>query len=100
MLLLVAKDDRKLRLEVGYGYEGVLTDAMSKRIIAETIAPFFRQGQFAAGINAGVDRAIGVIGKDRGAAAPPRERRPPPGSIGRGIRSRLAARLPPGDRAR
>jgi uncharacterized protein len=70
-LLVVAKDDRKLRLEVGYGYEGVLTDAMSKRIIAETIAPFFRQGQFAAGINAGVDRIIGVIGKDPSAVAPP-----------------------------
>jgi uncharacterized protein len=71
VLLVVAKDDRKLRLEVGYGYEGVLTDAMSKRIIAETITPFFRQGQFAAGINAGVDRAIGVIGQDPAAVAPP-----------------------------
>ena len=85
VLLLVAKDDRKLRLEVGYGYEGVLTDAMSKRIIAETIAPFFRQGQFAAGINAGVDRAIAVIGRDPSAVAPAAGAKPPPGSIGRGI---------------
>ena len=63
VILVVAKDDRKLRLEVGYGFEGVLTDATSKRIIAETITPLFRQGQFAAGINAGVDRVIGVVGR-------------------------------------
>ena len=62
-LLVVAKNDRKLRLEVGYGYEGVLTDATSKRIIEETITPLFRQGQFAAGIDAGMDRIIDVIGK-------------------------------------
>ena len=77
-LLVVAKNDRKLRLEVGYGYEGVLTDAMSKRIVAETIAPHFRQGQFAAGINAGVDRIIGVIGKDPLAVPPPRSAQPRP----------------------
>ena len=70
VLLLVAKNDRKLRLEVGYGYEGVLTDALSNRIIGETITPLFRQGQFAAGINAGVDRAIGAIAKDPAAVAP------------------------------
>jgi uncharacterized protein len=69
-LLLVAKDDRKLRIEVGYGFEGVLTDATSRRIIAETITPLFRQNQFAAGINAGVDRIIGVIGKGEPLAAP------------------------------
>ncbi|HVE49314.1 MAG TPA: TPM domain-containing protein, partial [Casimicrobiaceae bacterium] len=73
VLLVVAKDDRKLRLEVGYGFEGVLTDATSRRIIAETITPLFRQGQFAAGINAGVDRVIGVIGK--GQPLPPAEQR-------------------------
>ena len=53
VLFLIAKDDRKLRFEVGYGLEGVLTDATSRRIIAETVAPYFRQNQFAAGINAG-----------------------------------------------
>ena len=63
VLFLIAKDDRKLRLEVGYGLEGVLTDATSRRIIAETVAPYFRQNQFAAGINAGVDRVISVVGK-------------------------------------
>src|SRR5438105_4225727 len=63
VVFLIAKDDRKLRLEVGYGLEGVLTDAASRRIIAETVTPFFRQNQFAAGINSGVERVIGVVGK-------------------------------------
>ncbi|RPH62562.1 MAG: YgcG family protein, partial [Burkholderiales bacterium] len=43
-LLLVAKDDRKVRIEVGYGLEGAIPDAYARRIIAETIAPRFRQG--------------------------------------------------------
>jgi len=63
VLFLIAKDDRKMRLEIGYGLEGVLTDATSRRIIAETVTPFFRQNQFAAGINAGVERVISVVGK-------------------------------------
>src|SRR5574340_257920 len=52
-LLLVAKDDRALRIEVGYGLEGALNDATAKRIIAEIITPFFRRGEFYAGIDAG-----------------------------------------------
>ena len=62
VLLLVAKQDRKLRIEVGYGLEGALNDATAKRIIAETITPQFKQGQFAAGIEAGVERTTGVVG--------------------------------------
>jgi uncharacterized protein len=61
-LFVVAKDDRKMRIEVGYGLEGVLTDVTSRRIIAEDVAPLFRSNQFAAGINAGVDRIIQVVG--------------------------------------
>src|SRR5450631_1497899 len=60
-LLLVAKNDRKLRIEVGYGLEGALNDATAKRIIDETITPRFRSGDFAGGISAGVDRIIRVI---------------------------------------
>jgi uncharacterized protein len=60
-ILIVAKDDRRLRIEVGYGLEGVLTDATSKRIIAETITPLFRQGDFFGGINAGVDQMIRLV---------------------------------------
>ncbi len=59
-LLVVAKNDRKLRIEVGYGLEGALTDVTSRRIIDEIIVPQFRSGDFAGGINAGVDRMIAV----------------------------------------
>jgi uncharacterized protein len=60
-LLLLAKDDRTLRIEVGYGLEGALTDATSNRIIQETMVPLLRQGGYAAAINAGVDQMIRVI---------------------------------------
>jgi uncharacterized protein len=60
-LLVIAKGDRKLRIEVGYGLEGALNDATAKRIIDEVITPKFRSGDFAGGISAGVDRIIGVI---------------------------------------
>ncbi|UFZ07938.1 YgcG family protein [Bradyrhizobium ontarionense] len=60
-LLVVAKNDRKLRIEVGYGLEGSLTDVTARRIIDEVITPKFRSGDFAGGIDAGVDRIIGVI---------------------------------------
>jgi uncharacterized protein len=60
-ILLVAKNDRKLRIEVGYGLEGALTDVTTRRIIDEIITPRFRNGDFAGGISAGVDRIISVI---------------------------------------
>jgi len=60
-LLAIAKDDRALRIEVGYGLEGALNDATAKRIIAEVITPRFREGDFFGGIGAGVDRMIKVI---------------------------------------
>jgi len=62
VLLLIAKQDRKLRIEVGYGLEGALNDATAKRIISETISPRFKQGDFYTGINVGLDAIIGVIG--------------------------------------
>jgi uncharacterized protein len=62
-LIVVAKNDRKVRIEVGYGLEGSLTDLTSRRIIAEDIAPRFREGRFAAGLDAAVDRIIDVVGK-------------------------------------
>jgi uncharacterized protein len=60
-ILVVAKDDRKLRIEVGYGLEGALTDATAKRIIDEVITPKFRSGDFAGGISDGVSRILRVI---------------------------------------
>jgi uncharacterized protein len=53
--------DRALRIEVGRGLEGALTDLAANRIIDETITPRFREGDFAGGISAGVDRMIQVI---------------------------------------
>jgi uncharacterized protein len=60
-LLVVAKNDRKLRIEVGYGLEGALTDVTSRRIIDEIIVPKFRSGDFAGGISAGVNRIVAVV---------------------------------------
>jgi uncharacterized protein len=60
-ILVVAKDDRKLRIEVGYGLEGALTDVTAKRIIDEVITPKFRSGDFAGGISDGVSRILRVI---------------------------------------
>lgn len=62
VILIVAKDDRKLRLEVGYGLEGVIPDAVAKRVISETITPYFKNGDYAGGIDAGVTQLIGLIG--------------------------------------
>ena len=60
-LLIIAKNDRTLRIEVGYGLEGALNDATSKRIISETIVPRFKQGDFYGGITAGLDSMMSVI---------------------------------------
>ena len=70
VLLLVAKNDRRVRIEVGYGLEGVLPDATCNRIIDETIMPPFRQGNYYGGIEAGLDQAMKLI---QGEALPPPE---------------------------
>ncbi len=61
ILLLVAKDDREVRIEVGYGLEGAIPDATTNRVIDEFILARFREGDYAGGINAGVDRLIGLV---------------------------------------
>jgi uncharacterized protein len=60
-LLLVAKDDRALRIEVGYGLEGPLPDAIAKRIVEDIIVPRFKQGDFSGGIDAGADAITKVV---------------------------------------
>ncbi len=60
-LLIVAKNDRTLRIEVGYGLEGALSDLVAKRIVSDVIVPRFKQQDFAGGISAGVDQMIRVI---------------------------------------
>jgi len=64
-LLVVAKNDRRLRIEVGYGLEGAVTDVAAKRIIDEVITPKFRSGNFAGGISDGVNRMIGLINGEK-----------------------------------
>src|SRR4030088_1219162 len=73
-LVVVAKDDRKLRIEVGYGLEGSLNDVTAKRIIDEVITPKFRSGDFAGGISAGVDRIIRVIDGEKLPAPAPAQK--------------------------
>ncbi|MBF9232986.1 TPM domain-containing protein [Microvirga alba] len=63
-LLLVAPKERKVRIEVGYGLEGALTDALSKVIITTAIAPQFQKGDFAGGINAGTDAMLSILTGD------------------------------------
>jgi uncharacterized protein len=80
-LLIVAKDDHKVRIEVGRGLEGVLTDALSNRILDETVKPEFRQGDFYGGIDAGLEQMMKLI---QGEPLPPPERQWQPGRRGHG----------------
>lgn len=64
VLLIVAPKERKVRIEVGYGVEGALTDALSKVIITTAIAPKFKTGDFAGGIEAGVDAILTILAGD------------------------------------
>ena len=76
VILIVARDDRKLRIEVGYGLEGAIPDAIAKRVIAETITPHFRNGDFYGGIDAGVTQLMRLIEG---------EQLPPPQSVEAGL---------------
>ena len=77
VLLVVAKNDRRLRIEVGYGLEGAIPDAIAKRVIDEDIVPLFKQGNFYGGISAGTDRVSKLI---EGESMPPPRRTAAPGS--------------------
>ena len=80
-ILLVAKGDRKLRIEVGYGLEGALPDVTAKRIIDEIITPKFKAGDFSGGIDAGTDRMIAVIDGEPLPAPEPQHEWPAPESL-------------------
>jgi uncharacterized protein len=80
-ILLVARDDRRLRIEVGYGLEGVLPDAIASRIIREVITPRFRAGDYGGGIEAGVNAILKVT---RGETLPERPRPAPGGTTSQG----------------
>jgi len=78
VLVLVALNDRKVRLEVGYGLEGALPDATANRIIQQDILPSFKRGDYYGGINTGVDRVMRVI---EGEPLPEPEFSPPAAGI-------------------
>jgi len=71
VLLIVAPNERKLRIEVGYGLEGVLTDAESRIIIERVIKPYFKQGDYDQGIRAGVSAILAALGGEFQAPPPP-----------------------------
>jgi uncharacterized protein len=79
VLLLIAKDDHKLRIEVGYGLEGALNDATAKRIVSDVISPYFKRGEFYPGIDAGVNAIIKIV---EGEPLPPTTQRASTGSTG------------------
>jgi uncharacterized protein len=60
-ILIIAKNDRRVRIEVGYGLEGALPDAIASRIIAETITPHFKLSDYDGGVEAGVNQMISVV---------------------------------------
>lgn len=61
-LLFIAKNDKKLRIEVGYGLEGVLPDALASSIIRNDIVPYFKKNDFYSGIAAGINAIVSAIG--------------------------------------
>ena len=71
-ILIIAKNDHRVRIEVGSGLEGALSDALATRIVMDTIAPHFHAGDFDGGVEAGVSRMIAVID---GEPLPPPDRR-------------------------
>ena len=76
VLLIVVPTERKVRIEVGYGLEGALTDATSRLIIERIMTPAFRSGQFGPGIVAGVGAILKVISGEAGPAPEKRQARP------------------------
>jgi uncharacterized protein len=78
VLLLVAPQDRRIRIEVGYGLEGVLTDAVTSRIIRNEMVPHFRAGNYAEGIATGARAIIGTI---EGTYTAPKDQPPAPRAL-------------------
>ena len=69
-LVILAMQEKKVRIEVGYGWEGALPDVEAKRIIREVMSPYFKQGQFGAGLAAGLDKIALTVTKDPANVAP------------------------------
>ncbi len=78
-IIIVAKDDHRMRIEVGYGLEGAIPDAVAKRVIAEIMTPQFKQGDYAGGLDQAVQALAGIVA---GEPLPPPK--PGAGSAGSG----------------
>ena len=83
LVLFVFVAERKVRVEVGYGLEGSVTDAFSSRVIREQIAPFFQKGDYGAGLTAGADALMNKIRTGEEPVAPlnPRGAQGPQGGV-------------------
>jgi uncharacterized protein len=75
VLFLISKDDRKLRIEVGQGLEGVLVDAYAKRILDQVVSPYFKQGLFSQGIFAGVEAIVSYTDPEKALSPAPKAKR-------------------------
>jgi uncharacterized protein len=73
VIVIIFKDDRKIRIEVGYGLEAVLTDALCSQIIGKTIVPRFKQGEYDAGIREAVTAIAGIVSENISAKATTRK---------------------------
>jgi uncharacterized protein len=82
LLIVVAKNDRKVRIEVAKALEGAIPDLLAKRIITEQITPAFKAGDYAGGLNAAVDE---IAKRIRGEALPEPQAAPPGGTFGTGM---------------
>ena len=82
-LLLIAKDDRAVRIEVGYGLEGVLPDVLANRIVEQVIVPRFRSGDFFGGISEAITRMIALV-EGEPLPEPTNSQRSAPGADGLG----------------
>ena len=81
VILIVAQKERKIRIEVGRGFEGILPDVVASRIIREVIAPRYREGDYAGSIQAGINSILEVTrGETVPKSSPTRTRRTPPGA--------------------
>lgn len=80
LLILLATEDRAVRIEAGYGLEGVIPDAVAKRVIAEIMTPHFRQGDFHGGLDAAVTQLAALIAGEP--LPPPSSKQKPTASIG------------------
>ena len=77
LIVVVAKNDHKLRIEVGYGLEGPIPDVVARRVIRETIAPHFVEGDFYGGLKAGTDRLIRLVDGEKLPPPPQRDAQQP-----------------------